>query len=68
MCRFFAHLCLYLQMIDVTVPPLATQVILEAYLQVLEVCSSVGLQFSWLSETGGPLAPLITCSYAPFMT
>lgn len=37
MTRFFAHLCLYLQMIDVSVPPLATQVILEAYLQVLEV-------------------------------
>lgn len=37
MTRFFAHLCLYLQMIDVSAPPLATQVILEAYLQVLEV-------------------------------
>jgi nuclear pore complex protein Nup107 len=37
MTRFFAHLCLYLQMIDISVPPLATQVILEAYLQVLEV-------------------------------
>lgn len=37
MTRFFAHLCLFLQMIDVSVPPLATQVILEAYLQVLEV-------------------------------
>ncbi|KAG6828732.1 hypothetical protein H0H92_006920 [Tricholoma furcatifolium] len=36
LCRFFAHLCLYLQMIDITVPPLATQVILESYLQVLE--------------------------------
>lgn len=37
MTRFFAHLCLYLQMIDIPVPPLATQIILEAYLQVLEV-------------------------------
>jgi nuclear pore complex protein Nup107 len=37
MTRFFAHLCLYLQMIDIPVAPLATQVILEAYLQVLEV-------------------------------
>lgn len=37
MTRFFAHLCLYLKMIDVDVPPLATQIILEAYLQVLEV-------------------------------
>jgi nuclear pore complex protein Nup107 len=37
MTRFFAHLCLYLRMTDIPVPPLATQVILEAYLQVLEV-------------------------------
>jgi hypothetical protein len=37
MTRFFAHLCLYLQMIDITVSPLAIQIILEAYLQVLEV-------------------------------
>ncbi|KAJ7467973.1 hypothetical protein FB451DRAFT_1481251 [Mycena latifolia] len=36
MCRFFAHLCHFLQMIDIPVPPLATQVILESYLQVLE--------------------------------
>ncbi|KNZ76179.1 Nuclear pore complex protein [Termitomyces sp. J132] len=36
LCRFFAHLCLYFQMIDIPVPPLATQVILESYLQVLE--------------------------------
>ncbi|KAG2344745.1 hypothetical protein BDR05DRAFT_999112 [Suillus weaverae] len=36
MTRFFAHLCLYLRMIDIPVRPLATQVIPEAYLQVLE--------------------------------
>ncbi|KAJ7184429.1 nuclear pore protein 84/107 [Mycena filopes] len=36
LCRFFAHLCLFLQMIDIAVPPMATQVILESYLQVLE--------------------------------
>jgi nuclear pore complex protein Nup107 len=36
MTRFFAHLCLYLQMIDISVSPLAIQIILEAYLQVLE--------------------------------
>ncbi|KAJ2925851.1 hypothetical protein H1R20_g11243, partial [Candolleomyces eurysporus] len=35
LCRFFAHFCLFLQMIDIPTPPLATQVILEAYLQVL---------------------------------
>lgn len=43
MTRFFAHLCLFLQMIDMPVSPFATQIILEAYLQVLEVrthCSS----------------------------
>jgi nuclear pore complex protein Nup107 len=36
LCRFFAHLCLFLRLIDVSIPPLAEQVILEAYLQVLE--------------------------------
>ncbi|KDR66942.1 hypothetical protein GALMADRAFT_147583 [Galerina marginata CBS 339.88] len=36
MCRFFAHLCLFLQMIDVPVPPVPTQTILESYLGVLE--------------------------------
>ncbi|KAL0562733.1 Nucleoporin nup84, partial [Marasmius crinis-equi] len=36
MCRFFAHLCLYLKMIDIFVPPNASSIILEAYLQVLE--------------------------------
>ncbi|KAK1227800.1 Nucleoporin nup84 [Marasmius sp. AFHP31] len=39
MCRFFAHLCLYLKMIDTSVPPNASSIILEAYLQVLEVKS-----------------------------
>ncbi|KAH8111554.1 107-domain-containing protein [Phellopilus nigrolimitatus] len=34
--RFFAHLCLFLQIIDVPVPADATQIILEVYLQVLE--------------------------------
>jgi nuclear pore complex protein Nup107 len=37
MTRFFAHLCLFLQLIDVDVEPTATQIVLEAYLQVLEV-------------------------------
>ncbi|KAG6852732.1 hypothetical protein C0991_009470 [Blastosporella zonata] len=36
LCRFFAHLCLYFQIVDIDIPPLATQVILESYLQVLE--------------------------------
>ncbi|EJC99448.1 uncharacterized protein FOMMEDRAFT_148674 [Fomitiporia mediterranea MF3/22] len=34
--RFFAHLCLFLRMIDMPVPADATQAILEVYLQVLE--------------------------------
>ena len=37
MTRFFAHLCLFFQMIDIPVSPFATQIILESYLQVLEV-------------------------------
>ncbi|EPQ52913.1 hypothetical protein GLOTRDRAFT_78934 [Gloeophyllum trabeum ATCC 11539] len=36
MTRFFAHLCLFLRMIDIPVSPDAAQVILEAYLRVLE--------------------------------
>ena len=40
MSRFFTHLCLYLKMIDVASPPEAIQTILEAYLQVLEVCQA----------------------------
>ncbi|KAL1742723.1 nuclear pore protein 84/107 [Schizophyllum fasciatum] len=35
-CRFFAHLCLFLQLLHDPVPPLAAQTIFEAYLQVLE--------------------------------
>ncbi|KZV71461.1 hypothetical protein PENSPDRAFT_630135 [Peniophora sp. CONT] len=36
MTRFFAHLCLFMQMSDEVVSPFVTQVILEAYLSVLE--------------------------------
>ncbi|KAF5319206.1 hypothetical protein D9619_008447 [Psilocybe cf. subviscida] len=36
MCRFFAHLCLFLKMIDIPVPPLPAQIILESYIAVLE--------------------------------
>ena len=39
--RFFAHLCLFLQMVDLPVPHDAMQVILEVYLQVLEVIISL---------------------------
>lgn len=52
MCRFFAHLCLFLQMIDIPVPPLSTQVILEAYLQVLEVSQTHNLPIlNWIIDT-----------------
>ncbi|KAF9448694.1 hypothetical protein P691DRAFT_800405 [Macrolepiota fuliginosa MF-IS2] len=52
MCRFFAHLCLYLQMIDISVPPLATQVILESYLQVLEDAGQRDLIAMYASALG----------------
>ena len=35
-CRFSAHLCLFLQMIDVPIPPEPVKIILESYLAVLE--------------------------------
>jgi hypothetical protein len=35
--RFFAHLCLHLQLIDIAISPLAIQIILKEYVQVLEV-------------------------------
>ncbi|EKM74849.1 hypothetical protein AGABI1DRAFT_80653 [Agaricus bisporus var. burnettii JB137-S8] len=52
MCRFFAHLALYLQIIDVTVPPLATQTILECYLQVLEDAGERDLIAMYASALG----------------
>ena len=59
MTRFFAHLCLYLQTIDVTSPALATQVILEAYLQVLEV----SLNFGGVYSQSKASTEFITLSY-----
>jgi hypothetical protein len=43
MCRFFAHFCFFLQMIDIPVPLSSTKIIIESYLEVLEVCISPGL-------------------------
>jgi hypothetical protein len=37
MTRFYAHFCLFLQMIEVPVPPQAMQTILETYIGILEV-------------------------------
>ncbi|EGO23158.1 hypothetical protein SERLADRAFT_450816 [Serpula lacrymans var. lacrymans S7.9] len=64
MTRFFAHLCLYLQMIDVPVPPLATQVILEAYLQVLEAAGQRDL----IAMYAGALGDNAVERYAMFLT
>jgi nuclear pore complex protein Nup107 len=50
MCRFFAHLALFLQMIDMPVPPLAMQIILEAYLQVLEVITCTSNEYLELTH------------------
>ncbi|KAI0804804.1 nuclear pore protein 84/107 [Irpex lacteus] len=62
--RFFAHLCLYLQMIDVPAPPLATQVILEAYLQVLEQAG----QRELIALYAGALGDNAVDRYAMFLT
>ncbi|KIJ62485.1 hypothetical protein HYDPIDRAFT_94356 [Hydnomerulius pinastri MD-312] len=64
MTRFFAHLCLFLQMIDVSVPPLATQVILEAYLQVLEAAG----QRELIAMYAGALGDNAVERYAMFLT
>ncbi|KAG2341834.1 hypothetical protein BDR05DRAFT_976754 [Suillus weaverae] len=64
MTRFFAHLCLYLRMIDIPVPPLATQVILEAYLQVLEAAG----QRELIAMYAGTLGDNTVERYAMFLT
>ncbi|KAG2120267.1 107-domain-containing protein [Suillus clintonianus] len=64
MMRFFAHLCLYLQTIDIPVPPLATQVILEAYLQVLEAAG----QRELIAMYAVPLGDNAVERYAMFLT
>lgn len=50
--RFFAHLCLFLQMIDESSSPVATQAILEAYLQVLENAGQRELIAMYVSALG----------------
>ncbi|KAI6131044.1 nuclear pore protein 84/107 [Pisolithus croceorrhizus] len=64
MTRFFAHLCLFLQMIDIHTPPLATQVILEAYLQVLEAAG----QRELIAMYAGALGDNAVERYAMFLT
>ncbi|KIO00919.1 hypothetical protein M404DRAFT_744982 [Pisolithus tinctorius Marx 270] len=64
MTRFFAHLCLFLQMIEIYTPPLATQVILEAYLQVLEAAG----QRELIAMYAGALGDNAVERYAMFLT
>ncbi|KAH9850869.1 nuclear pore protein 84/107 [Lenzites betulinus] len=64
MTRFFAHLCLFLQMIDMSVSPLATQIILEAYLQVLEAAG----QRELIAMYAGALGDNAVERYALFLT
>ncbi|KAI8970749.1 nuclear pore protein 84/107 [Trametes punicea] len=64
MTRFFAHLCLFLQMIDMPVSPFATQIILEAYLQVLEVAG----QRELIAMYAGALGDNAVERYALFLT
>ncbi|KAJ3753605.1 nuclear pore protein 84/107 [Lentinula raphanica] len=63
MCRFFAHLCLFLRMIDVAVPPDAVVVILEAYLQVLEAAG----QRELIAMYAGALGENAVSRYALFL-
>ncbi|KIP04648.1 hypothetical protein PHLGIDRAFT_109298 [Phlebiopsis gigantea 11061_1 CR5-6] len=63
MTRFFAHLCLFLQMIDLSPPPLATQVILESYLQVLEAAG----QRELIAMYAGALGDNAVERYAMFL-
>lgn len=57
-------MCLFLQLIDVHVPPLATQVILEAYLQVLEAAGQRDL----IAMYAGSLGDNAIDRYAMFLT
>ncbi|KAG7444855.1 nuclear pore protein 84/107 [Guyanagaster necrorhizus] len=63
MCRFFAHLCLFLQMIEIAVPPAAVQTILEAYLQVLEAAGQRDL----IAMYAGALGDNAINRYAVFL-
>ncbi|KAE9401605.1 hypothetical protein BT96DRAFT_1018085 [Gymnopus androsaceus JB14] len=59
----FAHLCLFLRMIDVPVPPDAVVVILEAYLQVLEAAGKREL----IAMYAGALGENAVSRYALFL-
>ncbi|KAF9244485.1 107-domain-containing protein [Melanogaster broomeanus] len=65
MTRFFAHLCLFLQMIDITVPPLATQVILE---HISRCSRSAAGQRDLIAMYAGALGDNAVERYAMFLT
>ncbi|KAI1789328.1 nuclear pore protein 84/107 [Ganoderma leucocontextum] len=64
MTRFFAHLCLFLQLIDTQVSLFATQIILEAYLRVLEHAG----QRELIAMYAGALGDNAVERYALFLT
>ncbi len=66
LCRFFAHLSLYLGLLDVSGPVGAVQVLLEAYLRVLEVHGFV-LSIGWLLIVGSALGKTAVERHALFL-
>ncbi|KAH8091774.1 nuclear pore protein 84/107 [Cristinia sonorae] len=64
MTRFFAHLCLFLQIIEIPTPALETQVILEVYLGVLEAAGQRELIAMYASALGDNAV----IRYAMFLT
>ena len=64
MTRFFAHLCLFLQIIDIPTPAVETQVILEVYLGVLEAAG----QRELIAMYAGALGDNAILRYAMFLT
>ncbi|EIN06492.1 nuclear pore protein 84/107 [Punctularia strigosozonata HHB-11173 SS5] len=61
--RFFAHLALFLRLIDIPTPPMATQVILESYLRVLEAAGQRDL----IAMYAGALGDNAVERYAEFL-
>ncbi|THH27911.1 hypothetical protein EUX98_g6279 [Antrodiella citrinella] len=64
MTRFFAHLCLFLQIIEIPTPAVETQVILEVYLGVLEAAGQRDL----IAMYAGALGDNAVLRYAMFLT
>ncbi|KIM43977.1 hypothetical protein M413DRAFT_68391 [Hebeloma cylindrosporum] len=62
-CRFSAHLCLFLQMIEVPIPPEPVKIILESYLAVLEDAGQRDL----IALYAGALGENAVARYASFL-